>query len=361
MKVGIITYHRAKNIGAMLQSYALQTKIQEYLGSCEIIDYRNDKMEEAERVKSISEVKGIKQKIKNILLMKKNKEFEIVRNNFNNDIQKISKKTYNNDNISEANKNYDLFITGSDQVWNQKLNYCDKNYFLDFVKENKKRNSYAASFGTNELEMKDEEIIIKELKNYNKISVREKEGQVLINRLIDRDSELVLDPTFLLDINEWEKLIDKKKLVEEKYIFVYTIAYTPTIFDFARKLGKKEHCKIICFNNGYKKYRGMKNLNKVSPQDFLNYIKNAEYIVTSSFHGLCYSINFHKNFYYELDENKKNNNSRLITLTKMLDLEKRRIIDGKCEDNKIICYEKVDEKLKIEKQKSIKFIKELGE
>lgn len=360
MRIGIITYHRAKNLGAMLQCYALQKTIQKYKGECEIIDYRNDRMEESYRVKKIKEVHSLKEKIKNILFMKKNKEFEIVRKEFNEKIQKISKETYNKDNIIEANQKYDLFITGSDQVWNPKLNYNDENYFLDFVTDNKKKNSYAASFGTSELKEEEKKKIKEQLMKFNKISVREKEGQKIVKDLLNRDCQVVLDPTLLLDKEQWDKLIVPERIVKERYIFVYIVAYTPTLLDFARKLGKEKKCKVICFHTSYQKYRGMKNLNKVSPQDFLNYIKNAEAVVTSSFHGLCFAVNLQKEFYYELDEGKINNNSRLITLANTLNLEGRRIIAGNCSREEID-YNKVEEKLKKEREKSIKYILSLGE
>lgn len=361
MKVGIITYHRAKNLGAMLQSYALQNTVEKYLGDCEIIDYRNDQLEDSYRIKSTKEIKSIKGKIKNILSKKKNKQFEKVRETFNKENQKISKEIYNEDNIEKANEKYDLFITGSDQVWNLKLNYHDKNYFLKFVKDSKKKNSYAASFGVSELQENEKEEIKEELKQFNKISVREKEGKEIVQNITNQNCEVVLDPTLLLKKEDWEKIISQKRLVKEKYIFVYIIAYTPSLLKFARKLAREKKCKIICFHNSYQRYKGMKNLNKVSPQDFLNYVNNAEYIVTSSFHGLCLSIELQKEFYYELDEGKRNNNSRLTTLTSILNLESRRIISGRCNDINKINYENVEKILEKEREKSINFIKGLGE
>lgn len=360
MKIGIITYHRAKNLGAMLQSYALQKTLEKYKGKCEIIDYRNEKMEESYKVKKIRECKSLKEKIKNILFMKKNKAFEEVRKEFNEKVQTISTKKYNKNNIKEANNDYDLFVTGSDQVWNVKLNYDDENYFLNFAEDNNKKNSYAASFGTNKINEEQKEKICNQLKTFNKISVREEEGKNVVRELTGRNSELVLDPTLLLNKYEWENMINNERIEKEKYIFVYVIAYTPTLLEFARKLGKERNCKVICFHTNYQKYRGMKNLTKVSPQDFLNYIKNAEAVVTSSFHGMCFSINLQKEFYYELDENKVNNNSRLKTLATTLNLEDRRIINGKCINNRIN-YSEVTKKLEAERKKSIQFIEELGE
>ena len=360
MKIGIITYHRAKNLGAMLQSYALQKTLEKYKGKCEIIDYRNEKMEESYKVKKIWECKSLKEKIKNILFMKKNKAFEEVRKEFNEKVQTISTKKYNKNNIKEANNDYDLFVTGSDQVWNVKLNYDDENYFLNFAEDNNKKNSYAASFGTNKINEEQKEKICNQLKTFNKISVREEEGKNVVRELTGRNSELVLDPTLLLNKYEWENMINNERIEKEKYIFVYVIAYTPTLLESARKLGKERNCKVICFHTSYQKYRGMKNLTKVSPQDFLNYIKNAEAVVTSSFHGMCFSINLQKEFYYELDENKVNNNSRLKTLATTLNLEDRRIINGKCINNRIN-YSEVTKKLEAERKKSIQFIEELGE
>ena len=360
MKIGIITYHRAKNLGAMLQSYALQKTLAKYKGKCEIIDYRNEKMEESYRVKKTKECKTLKEKVKNILFMKKNNAFEEVRKEFNKNVQTISPKEYNKNNIIEANNDYDLFVTGSDQVWNFKLNYDDENYFLDFVTDDKKKNSYAASFGTNKINEEQKIRICKQLNKFNKISVREEEGKKFIEEITGKDSELVLDPTLLLNKYEWENIISNERIKREKYIFVYIIAYTPTLLEFARKLGKERKCKVICFHTSYQKYRGMKNLTKVSPQDFLNYIKNAEAVVTSSFHGMCFSINLQKEFYYELDENKVNNNSRLKTLAATLNLEDRRIINGKCTNN-IIDYTDVTKKLEAERKRSVRFIEELGE
>ena len=358
MKIGIITYHRAKNLGAMLQSCALQRTLEKYYEKCEIVDYRNEQMEESYQVKNTSEVHGLKEKIKNILYMKKNKEFEIIRKEFNEKIQKISKEVYNKNNIIDANDKYDLFVTGSDQVWNTKLNYNDKNYFLSFVTDNKKRNSYAASFGT--IELKEDKVEIKnELEKFNHISVREEEGKRIVKDLINHECEVTLDPTLLLKKEEWENLINRDRIIKEKYIFIYIVAYTPTLLEFAKKLAKEKKCKLICFHNSYQRYNGMKNLTKVSPQDFLNYIKYAECVVTSSFHGLCFSINLQKEFYYELDESKQNNNSRLITLAKTLNLESRRIVNGECKDKNNINYKEVTTKLEKQREKSINFIERL--
>ncbi len=358
MKVGILTFHRAKNIGALLQAFALQHVVKNEFTECEIIDYRNEYIEEIYRCKSIKEVSSIKGLIKFLLTFRKNKEFEKIRADFISNYYNLSKKVYNKDNIEETNELYDIFITGSDQVWNPRLHMGDLNYYLKFVKDFKKRNSYAASLGSKDVELSVE--IQNEIKNINHISVREEEGKKTIERFIsNKKVEVVLDPTLLLSKEEWIKYAENEKLfLEEKYIFVYLIASTPKILDVAKKIAKEKNLKIICFHNGYRRYHGMKNLSSTTPFEFVNYIKNAEIVLTSSFHGMCFSVNLNKNFLFELDKNKENNNSRLVSLAKKLNLLDREIKDEKVNLSDIN-YDDVNERLMKIRNESLEFIKKL--
>lgn len=362
MKVGIITFHRAKNIGAMLQAYALQKTLNKYYDCVEIIDYRNYDMENNYKIKSFKELKGIKSIIKNILTYKKNINFEKIRNEFISNYYCLSKKIYDCDNIKEANNEYDLFCAGSDQIWNTKLNYNDMTYFLNFVNEDKKMNSYAASFGSNIISDDNMDLIVNELNRFNNISVREDSSKELLKDFLhEKQVNIVLDPTLLLSKKEWIEFANNKfEKPKYKYIFLYLIAPSDELIDFAYKMAKKRKYKIICFHNGYKKYRGMNNLSKMSPLDFINYINNSELVLTSSFHGLCFSVLMGKNFYFSLDKNKNNNNSRLISITKILGLEDRNI-NSFNESNNSIDYNIVNKVLNKEINKSLDYIKSLKE
>ena len=150
MKIGIMTFHRAINYGAVLQTYALQKYLNDSGYDAEVIDYRCDHMENFYKILSVKN-KSIKQVIRGLLnfiyvYKKKSRFYGFLDQNV-----KISSKIYDKSNIGESNNEYDKFITGSDQVFNYACSQFDKNYFLEFVKNYDKKYSYAASFGMKEV------------------------------------------------------------------------------------------------------------------------------------------------------------------------------------------------------------------
>lgn len=356
MKIGILTFHSAYNYGAVLQAYALQKTIESLGFHCEIINYKSDFIYENYKIKKLTEIKTIKELIKWIIMNRKNKNKAKKFENFMKEKYKLSLKEYKKENILECNNVYDCYFVGSDQVWNCNLNGNDDVFFLNFVNDNKKKNSYAASFGYNKIP----NIYLKNsynmLKEFNNISVREKSGMEIINKSLNKNSKVVLDPTFLINSKEWDK-ISKRSNIKKEYIFVYEVAATPTLIKFSKKLAREKQCDIICLNNTHRYYYGMKNIKDISPEEFLGYIKGAKYIITSSFHGVALSINFQKNFFYELDTKKENNNSRLENITQTLGLLDREIINGNNHNiNKNIDYNLVNNVLNREIKKSIDFI-----
>lgn len=355
MKTGILTYHNTRNCGAALQAFALQKVLIDMGIENEIIDYRCPEIDESYRIKKISEIKTIKEFIKWVLTVGSAKKSQKKFNNFKKQYLKLSEPYYKNT-ISDANAVYDAFITGSDQVWNFYLNGNDYTYLLDFVSDDKKKLSYAASMGSNSMSEGNKEIFAKELSTFSDISVREKPLKEYVDTLIDVDSELVLDPTLLLTKEDYLFDGDKQK---DKYIFVYTIASTPNIEKAARELSKRTGYKIIWGHMSYKKKRGVINKTDISPEEFINYIKNAEYVFTSSFHGMALSIIMEKQFFYDLDINSKNNNSRLETLAWILGLEERKIDLSSCEFLQDIDYSKVGELLNKKRRDAITFLRKI--
>lgn len=362
MKIGIITYHTTSNFGAVLQSYALQKAIEQNLNcECEVIDYRSNYLNNLYKVKKITEINSLKEFIKWIIMHKHTEKTIMNFAKFREESLKQSRNSYTRENIDQTNSIYDVFITGSDQVWNTNLNNNDTTYFLDFVDYQKIKISYAASFGSKNCSQFVDKNLSTLLKDYQIISVRENEAKELVKKKIKQNTvELVLDPTLLLSQESWDQIINKR-LIKEDYIVVYKIADTPTMIDFARKLAKKEKCKVICLHNSYQRFMGIKSIVDASPYEFLNYIKYAKYVVTSSFHGICFSLIFRKNFYFELDNRKENNNSRIESLINILKLNNRKIIAGKCEDKDAIDYQIVSKKLNQEIEKSLQIIGKIGE
>jgi len=358
MKIGILTYHNTRNCGALLQAYALQKKLFELGIDNEIIDYRCDKIEETYRLKKIYELKGIKQLAKWFLTIGRDKRTQKKFDEFKRENLKLSGK-YDKASICKANLIYDAFITGSDQVWNAMINGDDLTYLLDFAGAEKKKYSYAASIGGGEPKVSYAEKMQTALADFDFISVRENPLAEYIKTDLGLDTQMVLDPTLLLDGDDYIFASEWKK-PKTKYIFVYTIATTPNIESAAKKLSKETGLPIIWGHMSYRKRRGVKNVTDLSPCEFVNYIKNAEYVFTSSFHGMAMSIVLHKQFFYDLDDNVQNNNSRLETLAESLGLQSRELLklsDASFLTNMpLIDYKQVESALEIRRRQSVCFL-----
>lgn len=329
-KVGIITFHRAINYGAKLQAYALQEVLKE---KCDIsiIDYRCPFIENSYygkknkvSLKTIIKYLFFYGKIRRI---KKEKDKLYLKfNNFDQKFLILSEKEYFQNNISEANNVYDIFISGSDQVWNLRMTGHDWNYYLDFAEERKKY-SYAASFGGDILNEDANNIGLK-LKHFQSILVREDRGAKIVYDTTNRKVLTVCDPVFLIRKEEWISGLNlNKEKLNEKYVLLAEVAPMTYSFEFAKKLAKKENLKIYYINikGRIKLPYGFKCLNSIGPCEFLDLILNASYVVTTSFHALAYSLIFNVPFFYELDKSIVNNNDRIINLVDELKIEKREI------------------------------------
>ncbi len=320
MKIGIITFHRAINYGAVLQTYALQNFLSNKQYDAEIIDYRCDYMENFYKTIGLKD-KTLKQSIRSLMNFfpssKKKKKFRAFLKNRVN----VSKKIYDKSNIGEANQVYDKFITGSDQVFNFACSNFDKNYFLEFVTDASKKYSYAASFGRKDIPSNFQKDYKKLLSDFQDLSIRETAGQKIVEELLGRDTELSVDPVFLLKTEEWEKIAQKPK--EQKYILIYKLNSSDLIFDFARKLSEKTGDQIIALNFDIVdklKTRDIKGVSTASVEEFLGFFKYADYVVTNSFHGTAFSILFHKQFYVEALQKDFKPNDRVESLLNITNL-----------------------------------------
>lgn len=360
MKIGILTYHRTTNYGAIFQAYALQQFFISNNIDCEIIDYLNKTLKKRYSLNPLNKgnirnmLKSIINIGNNITLRRKFAEF--MKNNMI-----LSSNKYDEKNIETSNSIYDKFVVGSDQVWNLRLSGNDINYYLNFVENDCNKNSYAASFGISQFKKEELNEINELLRKFSNISVREKQGVDLLNKLEIENVNQNIDPVFLLDKNKWEKFTNKK-IKKEKYIFVYEITYTPNLIDYAKYIAKKMNCDVVFVSGSNRKVKGFINLNKLSPVEFLTYLKYSEYVVTSSFHGTAFSIIFEKKFNYDLPKRNGNTGSRLTSLANLLSLENREISSNfdACVVNEIN-YQKVKEIIKVEIEKSNNYIEKIIE
>ncbi len=359
MKIGILTYHNTRNCGAVLQAYALCKKLCDLGLDNEIIDYRCEKIEQAYKIKKLNQIKGAKEFIKWFLTIRNDKKSQKKFDAFKSKYLNLSMPYYK-DTIQSANKIYNSFITGSDQVWNFKLNGDDFTYLLDFADNEKSKNSYAASMGSDIIDKKNQEHFKKSILSFDKISVRENLLREYVQSITKNEAHLVLDPTLLLNENDYN--FESKINIKDKYIFVYTIAPTPHIESCAKALSKQTGYKIIWGHMSHRKKKGVVNKTDISPDEFINYIKNAQFVFTSSFHGMALSCVLKKQFFYDLDVSKNNNNSRLETLAKTLNLTSRELKDNNFNitDFCDIDYTSLNKTLKAEQDKSIDFLKSIN-
>ena len=365
MRVGIITIHRASNYGAVLQAYALKNFIKELGYDAELIDYRCTSIEEM-YTKMFGSMFSLKSKIKNLLTwsvqLERNKKFMDFINKDLNCTEDTS--CYRAKQLEECNDQYDVFISGSDQIWNPFCTGEDKHYFLDFVKDNKRKYSYAASFGTAKQNFIENADYRELLEMYQEISVREKNGIDVIKTMTGKDALLHLDPTFLISKEKW---IEKAKSVEninrKPYVLVYSIAMPQSIQKIAEEYAQKSNIDIyyITLNNLF----AIKNRKKTitcSPIEFLNWIMNAECVITNSFHGIAFSIIFNKKFYVEKNANPNHDNSRLENILDCLGLQDRFVVNGSIEElNSNIDYTPVNDKIEKIRKKSVDYIRSIDE
>ncbi|BFK82358.1 polysaccharide pyruvyl transferase family protein [Clostridium baratii] len=356
-KIGVLTFHRTTNYGAIYQTYALQKYLNENC-ICEVIDYNNNTLVERYELNPFK-AKTIKQFLKRIIYYRDNKKLVEEFKRFTKGYIKLSTEKYNEQNITEADKVYDLFIAGSDQIWNLELSGYDLNYFSMFSKTKNKRNSYAASLGTSSLSEDKINIIKEVIPEQNFISIRESQGVDILKTLEMNCLKINqnIDPVFLLSKKEWEKLMFNSKK-NERYIMVYEVAYTNHLRDFAEKKAKEYNLKLYFFSASNKKMKNAKNISDASPEKFLEYIHDADYVISSSFHGIALSIIFEKNFYYDIPNEKNSFSSRITSLVSLLGLEDRSI---QVNSNKKINYDNVKRIVEKEKEKSKKYLNKIIE
>lgn len=292
-RIATITFHRARNYGAVLQAVALQKAIIGLGHDGEVIDYDNRKISSCYDVIQKSSLKNM---LSSLVRCSDIKHKNVFFDRFLDKELRRSRKVKKED-LPQLEGEYDKFITGSDQVWNYLLTGSDGAYFLDFVGNSKKKLSYAASFGIGEIPAEKAAWYREMLQGFGYISVREATGGRLVKSIAGMDSVNDLDPVFLLDMPAWKKIM-AGRVPEKKYVFTYMCNESTLMY--AQKLAAERGLKII--NVVYSKsiLHPEKNIGDcridVSPEDFLAYLYHAEYVVTGSFHATAFSIIFNKQF-----------------------------------------------------------------
>lgn len=323
MKIGILTYHRAHNYGAMLQAYALRTFLQKQGHWVEFIDYWPDS--HRKQYTLIKPIRGnsITNKFINIISdsltlirrYKRIKQFENFRNKYL-DITEHIRYTSNTNPILER---YDCVIVGSDQVWRTqeyegKYIGFDAAYFFQNILYKTRCISYAASMGIISLTPEDKKQLQQYLNKFNSILVREDSLKQLINSIL-LPAHVVLDPTLLLSHKEWNALLPKTRYYNKSYILYYELIQSKEALIYAKKRARAMNCELLIMESIIHTLPRKHHISNASPIDFMHAIRDAEYVIATSFHGTAFSIIFEKQF---VTIGLKKNADRVITLLKQL-------------------------------------------
>lgn len=331
MRIKTITCHDVYNYGASLQAYALMHYLEREGHETEIIDYKPDYLSGHYKVKVANPAYN-KPVIKQLYLMaklfphlhslKRKKLFD----DFTGKYLKLTSKRYQSNEELKMNPPIaDLYLAGSDQIWNTLFpNGKDPAFYLDFAPQGKIRASYAASMATDKIAAGWENFVLEKVMNLDQIAVREKTAVSVLNKIgVTKEISVVCDPVFLLSSNEWIKLINTSSpIIKEPYILVYDFDRSSNIKKITQYIAQKQGLKIIPIGQtAFGRWADYSN--SVGPKEFLNLIYHARCIISNSFHATAFSIILQKDFY--VVRRTESLNTRMEDLLRTLSLSDRLI------------------------------------
>lgn len=375
-KIGIITIVKVNNYGAELQAFATQNAIQRMGYDSEIIDYlfyKNPRHRVTPKSHPIFPmslkkrfIEWVFPKITNVKQLVHKNRADIIRRNrfasFHEQNTRFSKEYRSIDSLYSDNMNYDVYLVGSDQVWNPN-NYTSLDpYFLKFAPGNRRKVSYASSLGISSLPDYTKDYYKDAFRSLDAISVREEDATYLVEEVSGEKAQLVLDPTLLLNSEQWAHYSKRVEGVPNKYVLLYEITPCPYLKSLALHLADEMQCRVVRINREAireEKDEEILNIMDAGPSEFLWLFSNATAVLTNSFHGTAFSINMKKDFFVVTPARKKNN-SRQKSLLKLVDLEDRLIPEDSPMPGKQklgVNYDKVTTLLEIQRIKSFSYLK----
>lgn len=313
-KVGLITYHNTTNFGSLLQTFALYTVVSSLGFDCEVMDYHNKIIDKKERARKLSDCRTIKEVYYYFIEKGKRKKVKNFQKFLNQEL-KLSDVCYDRNNVEKSLEKYDVFLVGSDLVWDFTINKYDTTYMLDFVKDKtKKKIAYASSTGS---EWEQKETVIELLADFDHIGVREKSIQRILTEWLNTSVDFVCDPTMLIEPSFWKKRA-AKRIIGENYVVCYFHDKENLIYREACEYGKKNRLPVYVITIG-KAPKGCKAVRPWDIWEFLSVILYAETVFTASYHGMLFALYFEKNMYFY----NRGYKSRMESLANLVGIERR--------------------------------------
>ena len=350
MKLGIVTFSHANNLGALLQAYALQQTLSQLGADAEFISFRATQGEDLlSREGKYTKYPRLEARFQEIQAYKRKRDFKF--DEFRKNYLKVS-DPYSKSDREGLNRNYDGFIAGSDQVWNCEIPDVDGRYFLSFAQSDKKL-AYAASFGLRQLPEVVKERYASYLCDFKAISVRERTGKNIIKDLIGRDVPVCLDPTFLLPGGQWEKLAAACE--NDAFVLLYLADYDAQLLSGAKQAACAMGLKLKVVTASFHFLKQPETWYGTGVTDFVSLVKKAVVVFTNSFHGTALSIIFRKEFLVSPACAVSARGSRLTDLLESLGLSGRMALESPQPVN----WEQVEQRLEPMKNPSIAYLKSI--
>lgn len=367
MKTATITLHLAHNNGSFLQAFALQETLSLLNVENDLIDYL-PKAQYSLYQNIIFKEASLKGLIKGVLNVPHYKSLNLRKKRFN-DIQQVLKKTDRFENeieFEEIVEPYDCLIAGSDQIWNN-ATMPDFSYLYLLPVSNKYKISYAPSFGKSLEGQFEDSNILENIKNIDRLSVRESSVRDYLNDCFpEKEVKLVLDPTFLLEKKHYEVLEKNSNCkYTGDFIFFYCIKASNDVLKLVKRISETLNLPVVTIFTGVNTYKcqmfGQKVDFSAGPAEFVEYVKNAKYVISNSFHGIVFSIIYNKNFFRSADifhgELKKD--ERLDSILEILGLTAQNVTNSeRLNLNKEIDFKDANKKLDELRSDSIIWLKE---
>ena len=343
MRVGIVTFTDGTNYGQRLQNLAVQEILKSH--GCDVCTFKIRRPDYGVFPFLKRNVKSIVHFSKFISERKRIKSFE----RFNRDyISFYEREIFSGMNSVNIQKEFDLVVAGSDQVWNPYSAWVTDVNFLQFIEPNK-RMAVAASFSVDEIPDDKKDEYRRYLSNISRITVRESKGAEIIRRLCDREVPVVLDPTLLLPKVFWQGIARKpQKELPTKYIVSYFLGETVYQQEIKRwaRVNERDIINLDVNSVWY----------NLAPDEFIYVIQHAELVLTDSYHGTIFAILFHVEFRnFPRKEQEFSMSSRFETLYKVLGIKSKEVASMDLNQKKFN-FKEIDLKIMESKVNSIKVL-----
>ncbi|MGF0066307.1 polysaccharide pyruvyl transferase family protein [Lachnospiraceae bacterium SGI.085] len=356
-KIAVLTIPTAENYGSVLQAYALKKFLCNHHIDADVINYLPEYLKHRYPLIAINKDSIFlcgKSFVSSILNFKYRIKKRIRFNEFRKEYIELSNEYVEN---IEVLNNYKCVMVGGDQLWNTRITKYNTDFFLKNVNVDKKI-AFSVSMGYKDRTLEEDAFYQHYINNFDYIYVREKYDVDYLKNIVDNEKALgyVLDPTLLVEKDTWNQLCNSKRIIKQKYILVYMFNDDENVIKVAKQIKKALNIDIYVIRDSYRKYdkNGFVNLKNIGPLQFVRLFKDADYIITNSFHGTVFSIIFEKNFncipYHGTE-------GRMLSLLEILNLS-----DAVAEDIVELDYETANTVLQKERKKAIEIVEDrLGE